>query len=505
MHAPGQRGPGRISRAGRGLRLSAVTGSGGSTAAAPAVDLASLHGRRGLLLTLLAGQLMANVDSSIVNVGIPALRADLHTDGAQTELVVGVYILFYALLLPAGARLGDARGYRSAYILGVFVFTASSLVCGLAPNALVLILARAVQGASAALMVPQILTGIQLGFTGAARARALGLYAVTLSAGAVLGQILGGLLVSADLLSLSWRPAFLVNVPIGVALVLASRRLLPPGGHREPGRLDVRGMTVLAVAMGLFVCPLVFGREQGWPAWSWLSLLASGPAFYLFVRHERAVACRGRRPFVNLDVLKAPAVAWGLICVAAGQTTYVAMMFTLPLHLQNGQGLSALWSGTLFATWAALFGVAGVYWRKIPASAWHLASPCGYGLLAVAYAATALAVAGGLSGPATLMPLLGLGGLGLGLGFLPLVSAFTDSVSREQSADLSGMISTVLQLSGVVGVATFGTLYLALADPAASAARPFTVTSTAFAAAAAVATVAAALSMRSRFPAEPRR
>ncbi|WP_187645362.1 MFS transporter [Streptomyces sp. TRM49041] len=483
-------------------------GDAPGTATRPADGSASLRGRHGLLLTLLAGQLMANVDSSIVNVGIPALRADLHTDGAQTELIVGVYILFYALLLPAGARLGGMRGYRSAYILGVLMFTASSLVCGLAPSAPVLILARAVQGASAALMVPQILTGIQLAFTGAARTRALGLYAVTLSAGAVLGQILGGLLVSADLVGLSWRPAFLVNVPIGVALVLASRRLLPPGGHREAGRLDVRGMTVLAVAMVLFVCPLVFGREQGWPPWSWLSLLAGGPAFLVFVRLERAVAARGHRPFVNLDVLRAPAVAWGLICVAAGQTTYVAMMFTLPLHLQSGQGVSALWSGTVFATWAALFGVAGVYWRKIPASAWHLASPSGYGLLAVAYAAIALAVAGGLSGPAALMPLLGLGGLGLGLGFLPLVSAFTDSVSRDQSADLSGMISTVLQLSGVVGVATFGTLYLALAAPAAApaaAAYPFTVTSTAFAAVAAFATVAAALSMRGRFPAVPRR
>lgn len=454
--------------------------------------------RYSLLLVLLAGQLMANMDNAIVNVAAPAVRADLGATGGQLELIVAIYILAYALLLPGGARLGDMRGYRSVYLGGVATFTVASLVCGVAPDPLVLIVARAVQGVGAALMVPQILTGIQLAFTGQARVRALGLYAVTLSAGAVLGQVAGGLIVHVDLLGLSWRPAFLINVPVGAALLWCGSRMLPAKGRTRARRLDRTGMLALTMAMVLLVFPLVFGREHGWPPWTWLSLGLSVPAFVAFVLVERNVVGRGGYPFVDLGVLRIRAVAWGLCAIAVSHTTYAAILFTLPQHLQAGLGYSALWAGGNVAVWAAMFGVAAALWRRIPARARHLASPAGYALLACAYVGIAITVAAGGSGSAVLVVLLGFGGLGLGLGYLPLVATFTSSVGSHQAADLSGLITTVLQLFGVVGVAAFGTLYFALADapvPAPSV-HAYTVLSLIFATAAAVATVAAAVSAR---------
>lgn len=467
------------------------------TAAQP-VEPATLHGKLGLLVILLTGQLMANMDSAIVNVAVPAMRTGLGATGAELELVVGTYILTYALLLTAGARIGDMRGYRAVYLAGVLVFTVSSLVCGLAPTPLVLILARAAQGVGAALMVPQILTGIQLSFSGPARSRALGFYALTLSGGAVIGQVAGGLIVNLDLLGLTWRPAFLINVPIGMALIFFGRRLLPEREQSHYQQLDWRGMAVLAVAMLLLVLPLVFGREEGWPLWTWVCLYLSVPAFVAFVLVERRVMGKDGYPFINLAVLKVGPVAWGLVAIAVSHATYVAIMFTLPLHIQDGLGLSALWSGSIFAVWAAMFGIAGVYWRKIPARAWHLASPSGYGLLAVSYVGIGITVSLGQSDSAVLVLLLGAGGLGLGLGFLPLVATFTNSVARQHAADLSGVLTTVLQLFGVVGIATFGTAYLdLLATPVPNPTiHAYSVISLSFAAAAAVATVAAVLSTR---------
>src|SRR5215207_3640214 len=404
--------------------------------------------RYGLLLVLLAGQLMANMDSAIVNVAAPAMRADLGATGGQLELIVAIYLLTYALLLPGGARLGDMRGYRTAYLGGVSIFTVASVVCGLAPDPVVLIVARAVQGVGAALMVPQILTGIQVAFTGEARVRALGLYAVTLSAGAVLGQVAGGLIVHVDLLGLSWRPAFLINVPVGVALLFFGLRKLPANGLPKARRLDRTGMLVLAVAMVLLVFPLVFGRERGWPPWTWLSLCLCVPAFVAFVNIERRVVAGGGHPFVDFGVLRIREVAWGLGAIAVSHTTYAAILFTLPQHLQAGLGHSALWAGGSVAVWAAMFGVAGMCWRRIPPRARHLTSPAGYGLLACAYVGLAMTVAAGGSGTAMLVVLLGLGGLGLGLGYLPLVATFTSRIASHQAADLSGLITTVLQVFG---------------------------------------------------------
>lgn len=159
------------------------------------------------------GLFITNVDVAIVNVAAPAIHEQLNASGSELQLVVSGYILSYAMLLITGARLGDIFGYRRLFLSGLGVFTVASLICGLAPNATVLIAARVVQGIGAAMLVPQVLTGIQLNCTGNARTRAIGLYSVALSVGAVAGQVLGGVLVSANLFETGWRPIFLIKRP----------------------------------------------------------------------------------------------------------------------------------------------------------------------------------------------------------------------------------------------------------------------------------------------------
>src|SRR5689334_10373722 len=212
-------------------------------------------GHRWLMLAvLLGGQFMALIDAFVVNVAMPSIGADLHASGAALQLVVGGYSAAYAMLLITGARLGSRYGLRRMYLLGVVLFTAASLACGLAPDSGVLIAARCAQGAAAAVLVPQIMSVIQMRFEGAARATALSAWGVVLATGAVVGVILGGILVSADLFGATWRPVFLVNVPFGVLLAVLVPRVVPAdpprARHTGPGsrRLDLRGLAIAAPA-----------------------------------------------------------------------------------------------------------------------------------------------------------------------------------------------------------------------------------------------------------------
>src|SRR5256714_2562156 len=253
---------------------------------------APTRGNGVLLATILFGQFMAILDVSIVNVAVPTIHLDLHASGAALQLVVAGYTIAYAVLLITGARLGDRLGHRRVFLLGLATFTAASLACGLATSTGALIGFRLVQGAGAALMVPQVLSLIQRLFTGAARARAFGLYAAVIAGAAVIGQVAGGALVGADIGGTGWRPVFLVNVPIGILLTVAAYRLLP-ADRGEPGRgFDLAGVATLAAAVLLFVVPLVLGHEEHWPVWGWVSLGASAVLFGLFALVER----RGHRP-----------------------------------------------------------------------------------------------------------------------------------------------------------------------------------------------------------------
>jgi MFS family permease len=299
------------------------------------------RGSGAALAVLLMAPFLAQADATIANVATPAIRLDLAASAAAVELVIGGYLISFAVLLIIGARLGQARGCKRTFQLGIIVFGVASLGGGLAPNASVLILMRIAQGAGAALMFPQALTGIQQGFTGALRSRAIGLYALALSAGAVTGQVLGGVLVSADVAGSGWRAILLVNVPVCAAVGLAAHRCLPAAAPGRVTRLDVRGAAVLAVAVLLIVIPLTLGADLGWPRWLWTCLAASVPAFWLFWAGQRRAAAAGRAPLVNVGALAAAPIVLALVTLLVGTGTYYALLFTLAQYFQSGLGRSA--------------------------------------------------------------------------------------------------------------------------------------------------------------------
>lgn len=442
--------------------------------------------RRWLLAVLLTGQFMVNIDIAIVNVAAPAIRAGLRASGGALEFVVSGYTLAYAMLLVTGARLGDTRGYRRMFLLGLGGFTLASLACGLAPEELTLITARILQGACGALMVPQVLSGIHVHFSGPARARAQAMLVLALSGGAVAGQVLGGVLVHADLFGLGWRPVFLINVPIGVTLLALGRRVLPADHGGAAKRLDLTGVALLSAAVLLAVVPPAFGRELGWPIWGWVSLAASAPAFAAFAGRQRRLAARGGDPLVDPAVLALPLVRRTLSAHFLATGTYMSLLFVLAVYLQQGRGHGPLYSGLALVSWVAAFGVAGPVTARLPS---RYAAPSAYVLLSAVYLGLALTRADGL----TLMLLLGVGGFGLGAGFTAQLARLTSALPARYAPDVSGLVNTTAQLSGVAGVATSGTLYLALA---AHPRHAFAVVMTVFSAAALLAAVGAALAVR---------
>ena len=420
--------------------------------------------RPGLVLAVvLIGQFMAVLDASIVNVAAPSIHVSLRASGAGLQLVVAGYTITYAVLLVTGARLGDILGHRRVFLAGVVLFTLASLGCGLASTTGLLIGLRFVQGAGAALMIPQVLSLIQRTHAGPARARAMSRYSAVLAGGAVLGQLVGGLLISANLFDSGWRPVFLVNVPIGLMLLVAGARALPHG-KGEPGRtIDLPGLALLTPAVLAFVLPLVLGQPERWPAWGWVLMAASVPLAAAFTRAERWVAAAGGTPLIPGRMLRVPGIPVAVAALFTVMTIFSGFFFTLALHLQDGLGYSPVQAGLTFAPAAATFALVSLNWRRLPAR-WHGSLIIGgFVMFAAAMAAMAAVLRAGGTGGAVLYLIGALSGAGMAAAFSPLMTRVLLRVPVELAADATGVVVTVNQLGLLVGVAAFGTLYLNLA------------------------------------------
>ncbi|WP_214416552.1 MFS transporter [Sphaerisporangium fuscum] len=416
--------------------------------------------RRGpgwMLAVVLAGQFMAILDVSIVNVAAPTIRADLGATGSGLQLIISGYTIAYAMLLITGARLGGLRGPRVMFLLGLGLFTAASLACGLAGSEGTLIAFRLLQGAGSAFMVPQVLSMIQLNFEGAARARAVSAYSAVLAGGVVAGQVLGGLLVTADLFGTGWRPVFLVNVPIGAAVLALAWRLLPRDHVARDQGVDLPGLVTLSAAVSLLVIPLVLGHEQHWPAWGWWSMGAGVVLAGVFVAVER----RARHPLMPGRLLRAPGLLPAVAAIFGEMVTYGGFLFSVALYLQGGLGDGPLRAGLTFVPAAAGFAVVSLTWRRLPARLHRVLILAGFALATAGYLAEAPLLSGGDRG-APLLVVLALTGVGLGAAQNPLFTVALAHVDPADAPDASGILSTTLQLGQVVGVATFGSLFLSL-------------------------------------------
>jgi MFS family permease len=418
-------------------------------------------GRGPELVVLLSVQAMASMADALVTVSAPAIQSSLHVSGAALQLIASGFVLAYAVVLMTGARLGD-YGHRRWFLTGLTVFTAAAALSGAAPVGWALVAGQVLQGFGAGLMVPQVLSLIQLRFSGLARSRALALYSMVLAAGVAAGQLLGGLLITTNLFGLTWRLMFLIQVPAGVAALIAARLTLPATRATVRRPLDLPGVVLLSVALLATVVPLTFGNSEHWPAWTTITLLAGLAGLAAFIGLQRAAAARGGHPLFDLRAVAPAGVKSGLLMVFLVMAGYGALLFTIALHVQEGYGYTPLRSGLTFATYAAGFAGVNLTWSRLPQRLHPLVPVGGLAVLAASEAALAIAVRTGWS-YAMAGPLLLAAGAGHGAGFGALVPQMTARIRAAHIPTLSGLITTITQLGIAAGIATLGGLYLAIA------------------------------------------
>ncbi|MEV5281631.1 MFS transporter [Streptomyces sp. NPDC052811] len=414
------------------------------------------------LVVLLVAELMDILDQSVVLTALPVIQSSTGAGPAATQWLTAAYSLMVAVGLITGGCLGDIHGRRKILLIGTVVFTAASLLGGLATGPGVLIGARVLQGAGAALMIPQVLATLHVTFDGENRSKAFGLYGAVLSlAKNVLGPVLGGLLTESDLLGLSWRPIFLINVPVGLAVIILGRRFIPESTVQKADRLDLTGMLLSALAVVLIVFPLTEGQAHHWPLWCFALLAAGLFVLGVFLRQQQRK--QGDAPLVALSVFRGRQFSGGLSAQLVLGLLCGLFFMTWTLYLQRGLAMSPFNAAVAFVLLAIgeLAGAttaaksAGRFGRRMPQAGVlvALASMAAYGLQASSRQADLSLLA--MAAPVVLIA------FGLGMVGGPLADMSLAKVPHENAGSASGLFNTAMHLGIALGTALTALVFFA--------------------------------------------
>ena len=417
------------------------------------------------LPVLLAGAFMVVLDFFIVNVALPSIATDLGAGESSLEWVVAGYGLTFAAFLITSGRLGDGLGRRRVYAVGLALFTAASAACGLAPSPTTLVIARIAQGVAGAVVMPQVLAIIGVTYRGNDYVRAVSIYGVVLGLAAVSGQLIGGALVETDVAGLGWRSCFLINVPLGLAALAVTGRLVHESRAERGTRLDAAGATLLAAGLAAILLPLIEGRQLGWPLWTWASLALSPVLLGAFLTRQRRQSRAGRHPLLELSLFRERAFSAGLatqLFLACAQASFFVY---LALYLQLGRGLGPLEAGLVFTIIAVAYVAASGPAPQLAQRYGRTVVAIGGASLALGLALLALAVSEVGTGGSVLAlaPGLALAGAGIGLCFTPLTATVLANVDPARAGSASGALSTTQQIGFALGVAVTGVIYFGAA------------------------------------------
>ncbi|MFB7781116.1 MFS transporter [Streptomyces vinaceus] len=422
------------------------------------------------LLALLTAELMDILDQSVVLTALPAIQESTGVGPAALQWLTTGYSLPVAVGLITGGRLGDLHGRRRLLLIGTLVFTTASLLCGLAAGPGVLIGARALQGVGVALMIPQVLATLHVTFEGHNRSKAFGLYGAVLSIANVLGPVMGGLLTEGDLFGLSWRPIFLINVPVGLAVILLGRRFIPESTQEKASRPDLASMALSALAIVWIILPLTEGHLHHWPIWCLIMLGAGLLLLAVFVRHQQHK--QDNAPLVPLSLFRGRQFPGGTAAQLVHGLLCGLFFMTWTLYLQRGLGMSPLHAALAFvllslgelagATIAAKS--AGRFARRLPQTGVliTIAAMAGYGLQAAAGQADLTLL--GMTAPVVLI------GFGLGMVSGPLADMSLANVPHHNAGAASGLFNTAMHLGIALGAALTAPVFFAATEGSPDAA-----------------------------------
>jgi EmrB/QacA subfamily drug resistance transporter len=413
---------------------------------------------------LLIGMFMSLLDATIVNVALPTIRTSLGASEATLSWIISGYALAFGLaLIPAG-RLGDRYGHKWVFITGLTLFTVASLACGLAQDGTQLIVARVVQGLAGGIYLPAVTAYIQLLFSGRTRGKAFAIMGAVIGVSSALGPLIGGLLIQVFGNASGWRLVFVVNLPFGIAALIAALFLLPAGSEsrgRSSG-VDALGLVLLSGGLVAILVPLIEGQDQGWPVWTYLSLVGGVTLVALFFAWELVVAKRGKSPLVPPHLFSHPAFTGGTILALVYFAAFVSIFFTLSILWQAGLGHTALESGVVSIPFALGSILGASQSGKLAAKIGRTVLVIGAGMVALGLIALWLSLLlvspGDLTNWDLLVPLL-VAGTGSGLFIAPNAQFIIATVDRQEAGAASGVIATMQRLGSAIGIAIIGSVF----------------------------------------------
>jgi EmrB/QacA subfamily drug resistance transporter len=415
------------------------------------------------LSAILAATIMNLLDGTVVNVAAPSIRADLGGSYATLQWIAAGYPLALAVGLLAGGRLGDRYGRRRMLLTGVVGFVAASLACALAWSPAALVGARLVQGLAGAAMIPQGFGLIRDLFGPPRIGKAFAVFGPVIGLSTILGPVVAGLLIRADILGTGWRMVFGINLPLGVYALVVGLRALPAATPGPAFRLDLRGALLAGTGMLMLVYPLVQGRELGWPAWSLGMFGAAVAVLGLFAVYQRRRSQSGRAPLVELSVFTKRSYTSGVLFVIIFFGTVVGFGLTVGLFLQLGLGYSPVRASLAMASWAVgAFlgtGVGSTMTARLGRRILHL----GLALMAIGLTGVYLVLGGStVTAWELALPLLGYGA-GMGMIFAPLFDIIMGDIADHEVGSAAGLLESIQQLGASLGLAALGTVFFAVA------------------------------------------
>ncbi|BBJ66550.1 MFS transporter [Enterobacter sp. AD2-3] len=419
-------------------------------------------GRAGLIL-LLTGQMLPMIDTSITNVALDAITHSLHATATELELIVALYGVAFAVCLALGSKLGDNFGRRRLFMWGVASFGLASLLCGIAGNIEQLLAARIVQGAGAALIMPQILVTLHVTLKGTAHAKAISLFGGIGGIAFIVGQMGGGWLVSADIAGLGWRNAFFINVPICLVVLALSRHFVPETRRETPSRIDWTGTVLLAIILCCLLFPMALGPQWHW---SWplkVMLLAIIPLGWLTALNARKKERENAHPLIPPRLLQLRSVRFGILIAMLFFSVWSGFMFCMALTMQTGLGMAPWQSGNSFIALGVTYFVSAWFAPRLIArysTSTILLTGLAIQIIGLLALIATFRIWGVENTPLTLAPATGLVGYGQAL----IVNSFYRIGMRDIQPDDAGaasaILSTLQQAALGLGPAIFGAILL---------------------------------------------
>lgn len=418
-------------------------------------------GRWLVLVITLTAVFMQLLDTTITTVAVPSIQAKLGATSAEIQFILAGYSLAFACALITGGRLGDIYGRKRLFLIGMIGFTVVSAICGAAPNAGTLVVARLVQGAFSALMFPQVLSIVQVVFSRAQRAKALAIYGATIGLATILGPVTGGFLIDLNIAHSEWRSIFYINVPIGLLAILFGALRIPESRVRDAARLDLPGASMVTLGLFMLVFPLVVGRDQGWPIWTFTMMAVGLAVLAAFAAYEHRRSLANASPLVNTTLFRQHSFTLGLIACIVFFTGIPSFFFILLLTLQAGFAFSAVAAGAVTLGFALAVAIGSARSSEVAKRLGVRVLALGCVLLIIGQ----LGVIGTLSWMGSglhgwyLIPSLFVAGAGAGLFLAPVTNVILAGVKTDDAGSASGLLATAQQVGAAVGIAAVGVIF----------------------------------------------